>query len=339
MADFRQAGVCGINPISSTVGNANSLFPRKQNYLPGPTCPTLNPKTINISVFNNYDPSEGIDCYLDIYSNNKLVACRRINKSESLSYKVAIPDSEQVENYKVVIYSPAKHGKVETKENLGVESGLSKSIVVFSNTSTWIEFGISRRESILHDFMMKFNVARNLSAKGTAPIYELRSMSDVAKNSALITLEAKKQGVDVDLVKAIMYMETTHGYYDAIPALFDKNKSILPMNIRSDYWQDIGFSREELKKLSNNIAAGVYLLKKLSERASPYSIEGVATLYQDLGATQVTEYGARVKAIYDKKLWIPEPGFLEKINMEVNRFERLSPMEQINLLNRLFGGR
>ncbi len=38
------------------------------------------------------------------------------------------------------------------------------------------------------------------------------------------------------------YMETTHGYYDAIPALFNKNKSILPMNVRSNYWKDIGFT-------------------------------------------------------------------------------------------------
>ncbi len=73
-------------------------------------------------------------------------------------------------------------------------------------------------------------------------------MSDVAKYSSIIVSESKKRNVDSNLVKAIMYMETTHGYYDAIPTLFDKNKSILPMNVRSNYWKDIGFTRGELKK-------------------------------------------------------------------------------------------
>lgn len=59
---------------------------------------------------------------------------------------------------------------------------------------------------------------------------------------------AKEKGVDANLVKAIMYMETTHGYYDAILELFNKNKSILPMNINVDYWGSTFGSREELKK-------------------------------------------------------------------------------------------
>ncbi len=93
-----------------------------------------------------------------------------------------------------------------------------------------------------------------------------------------------------------------------------------------------------IKKTKDNIVAGIYLIQKISERINPYSIAGVASLYQDLGTTKVTEYGKRVKNIYDKKLWIPEPGFLEKINMEINRFEMLSPLEQMNILKQLFGG-
>lgn len=289
-------------------------------------------------MFNNYDASEGIDCYLEIYNLNKLACIRRISKRESLNYKAEINNLEKAANYKITIYSTAKYGKKESRENLGIESGISKSIDVFQNTSNLVSIGISRKESILHDFLMKFNVKGNSSVKGDAPFYELNSMSDVAKHSSVITSEAIRLGVDSALVKAIMYMESTHGYYDVIPALIDKNKSILPMNVRSGYWKCIGFTRGELKKAKNNITAGVYLIKKLSERVTPYSVEGLASLYQDLGATKVTEYGARVKQIYDKKLWIPKPGLLEQINLEVNRFENLSPMEQINILRRLFGG-
>jgi len=338
MTNYKLPGVCGMNPASSESCNTEHLFSRKASYSYGPVCSVFNPVIVHVSVFNNYDANEGIDCYLEVFDSNNLLISRKIRKTESLNYKLEFNTAEKVANYKIAIYSPLKYGKKESKENLGIESGISKSIVVFKNTSNWIRVGISRKESVLHDFLMRFNVKGNASARGNEPLYELDSMSDVAKHSRAITSEANRLGVDSDLVKAIMYMETTHGYYDAIPALIDKNKSILPMNVRSGYWKNIGFTREELKQSNNNIAAGVYLIKQLSERVTPYSVEGLASLYQDLGTTQVTEYGARVKQIYDKKLWIPEPGLLEKVNMEFNRFERLPPMEQINILKRLFGG-
>lgn len=338
MTGYKLPSVWGMNPASSMNSNTDSIFSRKNNYSSAAVCSVLNPITIHVSVFSNYDASEGIDCYLEIHNSNKLVVSRRIRKSESLNCKVDINSSEKYENFTLTIYSLEKYGKTESKGELGIESGISKSVAVFRNTLNWVRIGISRKESILHGFVMKFNVEGNSSVKGEAPIYELDSMSDVAKHTHTITTEANRFGVDSDLVKAIMYMESTHGYYDILPAVFDKNKSILPMNIRSDYWEDIGFARGELKKAKNNITAGVYLIKKLSERVTPYSIEGLASLYQNLGATKVSEYGARVKQIYDKKLWIPRPGLLEKINMKINRFERLPPMEQINILRRLFGG-
>jgi hypothetical protein len=338
MTNYKLPGVCGMDPVSSAPSITDSLFSRKPNYSPGPVCSIRNPKVIYISIVNNYDASEGIACYLEIYSNNILVVSKRVSKAGALNYKIEILDSERIANYKITIYSISKYRNKVSKENLGIETGVSKSITVVSNTPTHLKFGVSRRESILHDFLMKFDMAGDSLLTGNAPIYELDSMSDVAKYSSIIVSESKKRNVDSNLVKAIMYMETTHGYYDAIPALFDKNKSILPMNVRSNYWKDIGFTRGELKKTKDNIVAGIYLIQKISERINPYSIAGVASLYQDLGATKVTEYGKRVKNIYDKKLWIPEPGFLEKINMEINRFEMLSPLEQINILKHLFGG-
>jgi len=90
---------------------------------------------------------------------------------------------------------------------------------------------------------------------------------DYSFNSGLYTV--KIQGVDPDLVKAIIYMETTHGYYDALVEPFDKNTSILPMNIRSGYWKQLGYSRKELKNPALNIEAGIYLLKKNYRKSKP----------------------------------------------------------------------
>jgi hypothetical protein len=116
---------------------------------------------------------------------------------------------------------------------------------------------------------------------------------------------AKEKGVDANLVKAIMYMETTHGYYDAILELFNKNKSILPMNINVDYWGSTFGSREELKNPEKNIEAGVEIVDRIKKLLpANASVEEIATLYNNINAKKVSEYGARVKAIYDEKPWV-----------------------------------
>ena len=116
---------------------------------------------------------------------------------------------------------------------------------------------------------------------------------------------AKEKGVDANLVKAIMYMETTHGYYDAILELFNKNKNILPMNINVDYWGSTFGSREELKNPEKNIEAGVEIVDRIKKLLpANASVEEIATLYNNINAKKVSEYGARVKAIYDEKPWV-----------------------------------
>ncbi len=338
MSGFKEQGVCGIDPIIPNAYQIDSLFPTRQNCFSGSLCSFLNGRMIEISVFNSYDSNEGVECYLKILKNSKLVFFTKINKEESLNYKVELPAYEQLANYVIVIYSPAGYGKIDTRDDLDLETGIKKSLFISPNQSIVASFSISRRESILHDFLIDFHVAENATTNSGKLAYELDSMIHVAKHRLIVKSEADKLKVDADLVKAIMYTETTHGYCDTMPALFGK-KSILPMNVRSDYWKDVGFNYEKLKKISNNIEAEIFLIKQLSDRVKPYSIDRVASLYQNLGAIKVTNYGARVQEIYNKKLWVPDPGLLDKINMKVNQFEQLPPVDQINILRRLFGAR
>ncbi len=109
MTNYKIPGVCGMNPDSSAPSITDSLFSRKSNYSPGPVCSIRNPKVIYISIVNNYDPSEGIACYLEIYSNNILVVSKRVSKIAALNYKIEISDSERIANYKITIYSISKY--------------------------------------------------------------------------------------------------------------------------------------------------------------------------------------------------------------------------------------
>ena len=92
----------------------------------------------------------------------------------------------------------------------------------------------------------KFVVSENLKVNGAEPIYEISAFSEVNRYSSIIENVAAESGVDVRLIRSIMYMETTHGYYDAPLSLLGQNKSILPMNVNVDYWGSIFGDRKTL---------------------------------------------------------------------------------------------
>ena len=105
-----------------------------------------------------------------------------------------------------------------------------------------------------------------------------------------------------------MYMETTHGYYDAPLDLIGKNKSIRPMNINVDFWGSTFGTRDDMKDPEKNIRAGVDMIQRIQANVPGASIEKLATLYNNINATTVSDYGSRVKKIYDDQPWLPKDG-------------------------------
>ena len=102
-----------------------------------------------------------------------------------------------------------------------------------------------------------------------------------------------------------MYIETTHGYYDAPLSIFGANKSILPMNVNIAYWGDTFGTRKDLEKPYENIKAGGQILQRIiSNLPRDASISQIATLYNNINAKTVSNYGARVQKIYEEKPWI-----------------------------------
>ncbi|HNU09037.1 MAG TPA: hypothetical protein PKO33_14815, partial [Pyrinomonadaceae bacterium] len=141
-----------------------------------------------------------------------------------------------------------------------------------------------------------FMVSGNSSASGDAPWYEASSQSMVDTYSGYIDIAAFESKVDARLIRAIMYMETTHGYYDAPLSLIGKNKSILPMNINVEYWGNTFGTREDMQDALKNVRAGAEMLRRIIQNLPTDSpIEKIATLYNNINATTVNNYGKRVK--------------------------------------------
>ena len=131
--------------------------------------------------------------------------------------------------------------------------------------------------------------------------------SHVKDYEAEIKLVSLEVGIDPDLIRAIMYMETTHGDYGGAGPLFDLlgiSKSILPMNINVRFWGDAFGPRANLEVPLNNIRAGATILSGIiANLPATASVAEIATLYNSLSATMVSDYGARTEAVFKSRLW------------------------------------
>ena len=103
-----------------------------------------------------------------------------------------------------------------------------------------------------------------------------------------------------------MYVETTHGWYDTIPDLMGVNKSILPMNVNVQYWGDtFSVTRKSLHDPFTNIITGASIIRGIQQNLPPNSsVPEVATLYNNLRALKVSDYGARVEHVYSTRPWL-----------------------------------
>ena len=91
-------------------------------------------------------------------------------------------------------------------------------------------------------------------------------------------------------------MEVTHGWYDEPMEWFDQNTSIRPMNINVDYWPEL-FSRENMYDTQKDFNSGAFMIRRIIDRLSLNyrTIRNIATLYNNINAEKVTDYGARVE--------------------------------------------
>lgn len=160
-----------------------------------------------------------------------------------------------------------------------------------------------RKINILKKDKEYFKVSPNKNADDSEPFYAFGHFSEVNRNKKIIEEKSQNAGVNPDLTKAIVHLETTQGYYDRIHEVIDKNTSLRPMNVQSEYWKDLGYSRDDLKEPEKNIEAGVELLKRIKNNMPDAGDEEIASVYNNLGAKKVSDYGARVKRLMKEKPW------------------------------------
>ena len=169
-----------------------------------------------------------------------------------------------------------------------------------------------REQAILRNKPAIFDIKGNPRADARAPWHAdpVVGYSTVKSHAKLIEEEARRAGVDPNLVKAIMYVENAQGHYfggGRLAERLGRAKSILPMNVRHDPWGKLGFSERDLRNPRLNIRAGILIIKRIRDRLQNPTIAKIATLYNSLYKDNVTAYGARVSDVYRRRLWEIKP--------------------------------
>lgn len=201
-------------------------------------------------------------------------------------------------------YQKDRNLKVDGMLNPGGET--ENSLIHSLNESAFHkDLNAARSTDVLKNLKrFSFVVRDNPKASVTKPWYENSSASQVKQYEKIIEKVAKDKNMDADLIKSIMHMETTRGWYDGMGESLGLNKTVRPMNINPELWGELlGYSRSDIEDPEKNIRAGAELLGRIAQRVPDRSIARIATLYNYLPARSVNDYGVKVEDIYKNKPW------------------------------------
>ena len=170
-----------------------------------------------------------------------------------------------------------------------------------------------------------FEIADNTKDKGGPTLLAIDAIGRDAVNShnEIIEKVGKELNVEPDLIRAIIFVENSHGYYGVPLEIIDENitnltgldpsisDTILPMNINPDTWSALGITRETARDPEANIRAGAKLIGEIWNRLENPTSRKVAALWQFIGAehtdnAEIRNFVARVGRAAIDKPWAAE---------------------------------
>lgn len=150
-----------------------------------------------------------------------------------------------------------------------------------------------RRLSIVFNRPAVFNIADHYSYSPPEPVIRQQDINNYY--NGVIESAAKLHAVDRYLIKSIFLMETSNVYSSWIDPL---RQYQLPMNIQYQDWKELAGSKEYIQVPINNIEVGSLILKRIIDKLKDPSIAKIASIFHQLDARIVNEYGAKVAMLY-----------------------------------------
>lgn len=166
-----------------------------------------------------------------------------------------------------------------------------------------------RIRSILNDEPARFDIADNPKVDDGAPLWRSHELGvkAVRDYGHIVEREAKRLGVDANLVRAIMYYENADGHRFGLNDLGDRlgtSGTVMPMNINPEIWGGLGIpTREDARDPEKNIQAATLLIKRIVERLDDPTPAKVGAIWNGVGHETVNHRGARMGRIYRERSW------------------------------------
>ena len=163
-----------------------------------------------------------------------------------------------------------------------------------------------RTQALVENLPARFEIRENPNADpnyGAWRAIHSLGVDAVQQHEGTIERLARAQGVDPDLVKAIMYVENAHGAYGHPLEALGLAESLFPMNIRPDPWAAMQDPPADLSDPEVNIRIAVTLIRRITERIDDPTPAKVASIWNFTGREAVNEFGARVQDVYRRQLW------------------------------------
>ncbi len=205
---------------------------------------------------------------------------------------------------RAAVTSKARPFKSRHQSASGAAQG--RRSAVGSNTPPVSNMEADRIQAILDDAPALFEIADNPNADDGPKDNESveGGLLAVLRHTETIEREAALQGVDPELVKAIVYMENAHNSTrQRVADLLHWSTSVLPMNIQPKTWAGLSDGPIDFHDPEMNVRAGVTFIRRIVERLDDPTPARVASIWNFTGRELVSDFGARTQAVYDNPEW------------------------------------
>ncbi len=129
----------------------------------------------------------------------------------------------------------------------------------------------------------------------------------INKYNPIIEKYSNQNNIPSDIVRAIMYNEAATGHkgpFNNLGDIFHISGSQMPMNIQGKTWGNFQGHIYDTYIPEQNIELGVLLIKQLYNSLDNPTPDRIGTLWNETGANQINDVGARVKTAFETKPWL-----------------------------------
>lgn len=118
--------------------------------------------------------------------------------------------------------------------------------------------------------------------------------SVISSNEEAIRTYSERYGISEDLLKAVIYLETSHSIQDIIRSPW-LNGTLTPANVNPEIWGNLlGYDENDMLDPAKNIELAARVLAELQSRIENPTPAAIATLYNSTSQDKLNAYGVEV---------------------------------------------